>query len=94
MDKPQILFYKLLKFFFTFQTNVLHHLQGQIWCQNQGQKVIATKRADSVNFLTELQSLSNFLQSYTGTEFVEISLEVANILRFEFWQVPPFLPKL
>ena len=42
--------------------------QGQIWDQSKGQKVIASKHAYSGNFLTDMESLGNFLQN--GTKFV------------------------
>ena len=43
------------------------------------------------NFLTDMESLGNFLQN--DTEFVQIPQVVAEILRFEIWRVPPFFAK-
>ena len=65
--------------------------QGQIRGQSKGQKVIAPKRVYFGNFLTEMESLGNFLQIVT--KFVQIPQVVAEILRFEIWRVPPFLAK-
>ena len=42
-------------------------------------------------FLTEMESLGNFLQN--DTKFVQIPQVVAEILRFEIWQVPLFSQK-
>ena len=54
-------------------------------------KVVAPKHAYFENFLTEMESLGNFLQN--DTKFVQIPQVVAEILRFEIWQIPPFFPK-
>ena len=54
-------------------------------------KVIAPKHAYFGNFLIEVESLSNFLQN--DTKFVEIPQVVAEILRFEIWQIPPCFAK-
>ena len=78
----------MTEFFPHFKTNVSHDSQGQIRGQNQGKKVIVPKHADSRNFLTEMESLGNFLQN--ATKFVEIFQVVAEISQFEFRQVPPF----
>ena len=51
-------------------------------------KVIVPKHAYFENFLTEMESLGNFLQN--DTKFVQIPQVVAEILRFEIWQVPLF----
>ena len=53
--------------------------------------VIGPKHAYSEKFLTEMESLSNFLQN--NTKFVQISQGVAEILQFEIRQVPLFLQK-
>ena len=52
---------------------------------------MAPKHAYFGNFLTEMESLGNFLQ--IDTKFVQIPLVVAEILRFEIWQVPSFFAK-
>ena len=54
-------------------------------------KVIVPKHAYFGNFLTEMKSLGNFLQN--DTKFVQIPQVVAEIQRFEIWQVPPFFAK-
>ena len=61
-----------------------HDPQGQIWGQNQGKKVIASKRADYENLLTEMKSWGHFLQN--DTKLVEIP-------KWLFWWVPPFFTK-
>ena len=43
------------------------------------------------NFLTQMESLGNFLQN--DTKFVQIPRVVAEILQFEIWQVSPFFGK-
>ena len=78
-------------FFPHFKTNVSHDPLGQIRGQNQGQKVIASNRADSENFLTYMEFSGNFLQN--DTKFVEIPLVVGKISQFEFYWVPPFFAK-
>ena len=40
-------------------------------------------------FLTEMESLGNFLQN--DTKFVQILQVVVKILQIEKWRVPPFL---
>ena len=65
--------------------------QGQIRGQSKSQKVIAPKCAYFRNFLTEMESLDNFLQN--DTKFVQIPQVVAEILRIEIWRVPPFFAK-
>ena len=42
-------------------------------------------------FLTEMESLGNFLQN--DTKFVQVLQVVAEILQFEIWRVPPFFAK-
>ena len=62
--------------------------QGQIRSQNQGQIVIVPKRAHSGYFLTERESLGNFLRN--DAKFVEIPLVVAEISQFKFRQLVQF----
>ena len=81
----------MAEFFPHFKTNVSQDSQGQIQGQNQGKKVIVPKQAGCRNFLTEMESLGNFLQN--ATKFVEILQVVAEISQFEFRRVPPFFAK-
>ena len=55
-------------FFSTFKNNGSSDPQGQFRGQSKGQKVIAPKRTYFGNFLTEMESLGNFLQN--DTKFV------------------------
>ena len=82
---------RITDFFPLLKNNGSRDPQGQIWCQSKGQKVIALKHAYFRNFLTEMESLGNFLQN--NTKFVQIPQVVAKIFRFEIWQVPLFLQK-
>ena len=59
--------------------------------RHPGQKAIAPKHAYSDNFLTEVESLANFLQN--DIKFVQIPLVVAKILQFEIWWIPSFFAK-
>ena len=79
------------KIFSTFKNNGSCDPQGQIWGQSKGQKVIAPKHAYFGNFLTEMESLRNFLQN--DTKFAQIPQVVAKISLFEIWRVPPFFAK-
>ena len=62
----------MIDFFQHFKTSVSHDPQGEIW--SQGQKIIAPKQADSGNFLTEMESLDNFLQN--DTEILQVVEEI------------------
>ena len=81
----------MTEIFFKFKKYGSRDPQGQSRGRSKGQKVIAPKHAYFENFLTEMESLGNFLQN--DTKFVQIPQVVGEILRFEIWWVPPFSQK-